>query len=245
MSTQSGTTEDGESIVFLHPVSLDAHAGDWLTVDGLLTPSLLGHGPRARIPGVTLADMADDIATSTNGRLHLIGCSMGGMVALQFALRYPERVASLFLAYTTARADPEIMHARAEETERIGSADMADPTMHRWFTEAALTARTEAPVAYARERLISTPAEVIADDWRAIAGHDVQDRLGELAGIPSTCLAGRLDLSTPMTAVEAIAEGIPGSRLVVMEHPHMGFLELPREFSSLVNEHLDWARSTS
>ncbi|HEY0248160.1 MAG TPA: alpha/beta fold hydrolase [Gryllotalpicola sp.] len=241
------TTPAGASVLFLHPVSLDSHAIDWLSIEGLTAPSLPGHGDRDRArPGVTLDDMADEIAGWTDGPVHLIGCSMGGMVALHFALRHPERTASLVIGYSPAKANPEIMRQRADETEHVGSAGMAEGTMRRWFTEAALSAEPPAaPVAYARERLLATRAETIADDWRAIAEHDVLDRLGELAGIPTTCIAGRRDLSTPLAAVKTLAAGIPGARLVVTDHPHMGFLEEPAEFDAIVAEHLALAGSAA
>lgn len=228
-------------VVFLHPVALDARAADGLDIPGLIAPSLAGHGGRDRArPGVTLDDMADEILGWTRGRVHLVGCSMGGMVAQHFALRHPDRVASLLLAFTSARVDRDVSLARARDTEQRGAEAMLESTMQRWFTPEALAATPSAPgIAYARERLLNTRVDTIADDWRAIADHDVLDRLGSLAGIPTTCLAGTRDLSSPVPALEALADGIPGARLVLTDLPHMGFLESPTEFSALVREHLD------
>ncbi len=227
--------------VFLHPIALDSDSTRWLDIPGLVTPTLPGHGSRRRDHrGASLDDMADEIAGWTSGPIHLIGCSMGGMVAMHFALRYPGRVASLVLGYTTARIARAGMIERAEETERVGAAGMAGATMQRWFSEPALEATPPAPqVTYARSRLVETDTGVIADAWRAIAEHDVLDSLGDLEGIPTTCIAGRNDRSTPLTAMESTADAIPGARLVVTDHPHMGFLEDPSGFSELVLEHFD------
>ena len=234
-----------DDVLFLHPVALDARAVDWLDVPGLVATSLPGHGDRAPgPPGRTLDELADVIVAARPGPLHVVGCSMGGMLALHLALRHPDRVASLVLGYTTARVDPLTMEERAADTERRGAVGMVDDTMRRWFSDDALVASPlAAPVAYARERLVSTPTAVIADDWRAIAAHDVLDRLGELDDIPTTCVAGRNDRSTPLAAMQAVADGIDGARLVVTDHPHMGFLERPQEFSAIVREHLEQARS--
>ena len=162
---------------------------------------------------------------------------------MHLALRHPRKVASLALCFTTARVTPNTMLQRAELTERRGSAGMAQPTMERWFTPEALATEDGRPgLRYARERLRATPAGAIADAWRAIAGHDVLDRLHGI-DVPTTCIAGLRDESTPLPAMQATAHGIPGAELVEVDEPHMGFLEEPEEFSAVLRAHLDRVRS--
>lgn len=229
--------------LFLHPVALDHRAADWLDVPRLRTVSLPGHGERARArAGLSLDDMADEIVGWIDEPVHIIGCSLGGMVALHFALRHPERVASLVLGFTTGRVPRDVMIARAEETERRSSADMAVDTMNRWFT-AGMLAERPSGVRYAEERLLDTDRGAIADAWRAIADHDVLDELATIA-VPTTCVAGTHDVSTPLAAVEQLAAAIPNARIERMDTAHMGFLERPVEFSAIVRDHLDRARST-
>jgi pimeloyl-ACP methyl ester carboxylesterase len=99
----------GPDLVFLH--GLAANLGFWyfrivplLTGDYRVTAyDLRGHGlsdmPRSRY---TSADMAHDLRCLLDAlgieRAHLVGHSFGGVVALQFAALYPERVASLMIA---------------------------------------------------------------------------------------------------------------------------------------------------
>ena len=90
-----------------------------------------------------------------------------------------------------------------------------------------------------RERPIE---QIYADAWRAIAGHDVLDRLHGI-DVPTTCIAGLRDESTPLPAMQATAHGIPGAELVEVDEPHMGFLEEPEEFSAVLRAHLDRVRS--
>lgn len=229
-------------VLFLHPVALDSRAAEWLGLDDVIAPTLPGHGERARArSGLTLDDMADEIAGWTDAPVHVVGASLGGMVAMHLALNYPQRVASLALCFTTGRVDPEGMIQRAELTERVGAVGMVDGTMERWFSPEALAApRQSSGVNYARERLLATSAERVADTWRAIAGHDVLDRLGDLR-VPTTCVAGDHDLSTPLAAMESTAAAIPGAELVVLDAPHMGFLERPQEFGVALKMHLDRA----
>jgi 3-oxoadipate enol-lactonase len=229
------------SLLFLHPVGLDRHAVEWLDLPGAVAATLPGHGERARArPGLTLDDMADEVAGWTDGPLDVVGASLGGMVALHLALAHPDRVRSMLLACTTARGDAETMRRRALDTEERGSAGMVESTLRRWFTPELLAVRPEPePLAYARRRLLDTPAGVLADTWRAIGGHDVLDRLGEITA-PVTCLAGTRDESTPLPVMRALAVGLARSRLVEAPVPHMAFLERPAEFTAAVREHLAW-----
>jgi pimeloyl-ACP methyl ester carboxylesterase len=233
---------DGSSLLFLHPVGLDRRCVEWLDLPPLRAVTLPGHGERERArPGLTLADMADEIVGHSTGLLDVVGASLGGMVAMHLALEHPDRVRSLVLACTTPRGDSAVMNDRADATEDRGSAGMLEDTLTRWFTPAALEADREAPyMAYARERLLAMDPGALADTWRAIGTHDVLERLGEIR-VPTTCIAGRRDLSTPMDVMRDLAARLPGARLVEMDAPHMAFLERPREFSAAAVEHLAWA----
>lgn len=231
------------SALFLHPVGLDRDCVTWLDLPDLRAVTLPGHGERRRArPGLTLADAADEIVGHHTGRFHVVGASLGGMVAMHLALAHPDRVRSLVLACTTPRGDPHVMRSRADDTEARGSAGMLAETMARWFTAEALERDPEAPpIGYARERLLAMRAGALADTWRAIGEHDVVDRLGEIR-VPVTCLAGRQDLSTPLAVMRDLAERLPDARLVELDAPHMAFLEKPREFSAAVADHLAWAQ---
>jgi 3-oxoadipate enol-lactonase len=119
---------------------------------------------------------------------------------------------------------------------------MLEDTMTRWFTAEALERDSDAPpMAYARQRLLAMDAGALADTWRAIAGHDVLDWLGEIR-VPVTCIAGRHDRSTPLPVMQDLAARLPDARLVEMDAPHMAFLERPREFAAAVQEHLSWVQ---
>jgi pimeloyl-ACP methyl ester carboxylesterase len=233
---------DGSSLLFLHPVGLDRHCIEWLDLPPVRAVTMPGHGERERArPGLTLADMADEIVGHSTGQLDVVGASLGGMVAMHLALDHPDRVRSLVLACTTPRGDSAVMNDRADVTEDSGSAGMLDDTLSRWFTPSALEADQDAPyMAYARERLLTMDPGALADTWRAIGTHDVLERLGEIR-VPTTCIAGMRDLSTPMDVMRDLAARLPDARLVEMDAPHMAFLERPREFSAAVLEHLAWA----
>ena len=234
----------GPSLLVLHAAGLDTRSVEFLGVDGAIGPTLPGHGDRCRPrPGLTLLDMADEIAGWVSEPVDVVGLSMGGMVAQHLALQHPDRVRSLVLACTTARTPTEVLLQRAAATEVSSDEELVTTTLARWFTADFLARSPEpAPLAYARACLARIDHAAFADVWRAIAGHDVLDRLGGIT-VPVTCVAGSADVSTPPAELEALAERLPEARLVQIDAPHMAPLERPGQFRSVVLDHLEWVAS--
>jgi pimeloyl-ACP methyl ester carboxylesterase len=144
------------------------------------------------------------------------------------------------LACTTARTPTQVLLDRADATEREPTERMVATTLQRWFTTEFLAGTPEPEqLAYARRCLQNIDAGTFADVWRAIAGHDVLDRLDEIA-VPTTCLAGKHDVSTPPQELSILAEHLPNARYVEIDAPHMASLEQPDGFRRVVREHLAW-----
>jgi 3-oxoadipate enol-lactonase len=235
---REGEREDG--LLFLHPVGLDARCVQFLDLPGARAATFPGHGDRRRArPGLSLGDMADEVAGWTTGPVDLLGASLGGMVALHVALNHPDRVRSLVLSCTTAYGNPEVMNGRAAETEARGAQGMVAQTLTRWFRRETLARAPAAPaVEYARRCLTGMDTGALADTWRAIAGHDVRGPLAEI-DVPTTCIAGEHDVSTPPAVVAELADRIPGARLERLDAAHMAHLEQPQQFAEIVRRHLD------
>jgi pimeloyl-ACP methyl ester carboxylesterase len=150
--------QEAPAVVLLHGFTSDNRM--WLPVAGALSedyrviaPDLRGHGGSTApedLDSYTMEAYADDIArlldTLEIDVCALVGCSFGGMVALQFATAYPERLAGLVLSDSSAAYDhPEYddryraREARIDEnasiverfgTEELGkraARDIADP----------------------------------------------------------------------------------------------------------------------
>jgi 3-oxoadipate enol-lactonase len=187
-----------------------------------------------------MATLADEVAASYAGELDVVGMSLGGMVGQHLAVRHPDRVRSLVVGCTGAAANAEVMEERAVAAETGGMAAVLDSTLERWFTPAALAQRPEHPgVAYARRTLLGLDPGSFADGWRAIAGHDIRERLPEIR-VPVTCVAGSADTASPVARTQEVAERVQNSRFVVLDGPHMMHLERPAEFSAVVRDHLRW-----
>jgi 3-oxoadipate enol-lactonase len=232
------------TLVFMAPIGNDAGAWEHVAAAAnAIRHEFPGFGRPRADEQPTMASLADEVAASYDGELDLIGVSMGGMVGQHVAVRHPGRVRSLLVACTGAAADPQMMNERAAAVEQGGMESVLDSTLERWFTPAALAQQPEHPgVAYARRTLTALDPRCFADGWRAIAGHDVRARLPELA-MPVSAVAGSLDAASPRSRSEEIAQRVQNGRLCIAEAaPHMIHLECPEEFSSIVEEHLSWAR---
>jgi pimeloyl-ACP methyl ester carboxylesterase len=234
------------TVVFMAPVGNDA--GAWWQVAAAQSATrhqFPGFGrPRADAPP-TMASLADEVAGAYEAPLHLIGVSMGGMVALNVAVRHSERVGSVLVACTGAAVDPAVMHERAAAAQALGMEGVLDTTLERWFTPGALAQSPMHPgVQYARSTLRELDPASFADGWRAIATHDVRERLAELP-MPVTAAAGSLDQASPLARSEEIAQRVPRGRLVVMDGaPHMAHLECPDRLSEVVDDHLAWTQAS-
>jgi 3-oxoadipate enol-lactonase len=232
------------TLVLMTPIGLDADCWERVPLPDVQTakhvfPGFGGRPRAAQQP--TMATLADAVAASYDGPVDLVGVSLGGMVAQHVTIRHPGRVRSLMVACTGASADPATMAGRAADAEALGMAGVLDVTLRRWFTPALLALDPEdAGVTYARRTLLALDPLCFADGWRAIGGHDVVARLGEIA-VPTTALAGTADSASTVERTRVISDNVPGARLVVLDGPHMMHLEHPFEFGAALEEHLRWA----
>jgi 3-oxoadipate enol-lactonase len=231
------------TLVLLTPIGLDAGCWEWMeTPAGAVAKHTFpgfGGRPRAR-ERPTMASLADEVVAAYDPPLDLVGVSLGGMVALHATLRHQPRVRSLMVCCTGAASDPETMEGRAQAAERDGMAGVLAVTLARWFTAGFLGREPQpAPVAYARRTLLALDPACFADGWRAIAGHDAVDRLGEIA-VPTTALAGSADAASSVARSREIAERVAGARFVELDGPHMMQLEHPLELGAEIAEHLAW-----
>ncbi len=102
-----------------------------------------GHGGSDAPDGAYALDMfAEDLLGLLDGLSvkapHFIGLSMGGMIGMTFALRYPGRFRSLVLCDTSSRIPPEagpIWEGRIKIATEQGMEPLVEPTLQRWFTE--------------------------------------------------------------------------------------------------------------
>lgn len=207
-----------------------------------------GVGASSRLEGpVTIAALAEH-AAGLLGALelssaHVLGISMGGMVAQELALKYPERVRTLTLGCTYCGGEGSALTSEAvmrKLAEGMLSGERARAIRAAWEVNVSpgFAADEEA---YARFLEIgqrrAVPLEVIMAQMRAIAEHDTSARLPALA-LPALVVHGTLDQLLPVQNGHMIAGLIPGSRLELFEETgHLFFWEHPARAAELVRAH--------
>jgi 3-oxoadipate enol-lactonase len=198
----------------------------------------------------TIGDMADDVAGLLDvlriQQTHLLGLSMGGMVALEFALRHPERLDRLVLTGTGAAparnaVDPihiwNWIKANDPTGEMFGGQQLVS-----LFSTAFL--RNHEAVRDIAQLLASNPypmsPEAYGRQANAYGQFDALDRLAAITA-PTLVVVGEQDLLTPPWIAREVAEAIPGARLEVIRGPgssHVVPIERPDEFNHLVSDFL-------
>ena len=229
-------------VVLLHPIGLDS--GTWFrmdlsAIDDVVPIDMLGHGVRGTYNDqLTLAALADDVVSQADGKIDLVGFSMGGIVALHVAVRHPERVRSL-MVMCTASSDPKMLEERAALVEKEGVAAVVESMLERWFSEASYLRADDEGVQYARGRLLADSPQLIAAMWRAAKDHDVRSQLPDVT-CPVTIVAATDDWAGRDVKAEEMREALPSARICTINGPHMLQLERPAECSSLLRDHLAW-----
>ena len=235
----------GPWVTFIHPLGGDLSTWDQLAgyfrhSHTVLRYDIRGHGHSAPSPlPFTVADLADDLGRLLDQlgaeKTHLVGLSLGGMVAQEFALRQPERVATLVLADTTSgfnAADARARRERGGQARRDGMASMVDATLERWFTEPYRKAHPEV-MEQVGDVLRATSGEAYAAASEALAGFDSSSRLARMR-VPTLVVAGEEDSSMPADAGKRIAAAIPGAQWQPIEGSHLAPIEHPARFAALV-----------
>lgn len=239
-------------VVFLHGWGL--HGGAWATVAERLggrdcrLPELPGYGTEPAVTPYDAATLADTLAAAQPARCLVVGWSLGGMVAMDWAARYPEQVAGLVLVSTSPafvnRGDwalglePEVLAGFADALATDYKA-----TLLRFL---ALQARGGDQ---ARETIARLRATVFArgepDPASLAAGLellrtvDLRGTAGRIAA-PTLVVHGDYDQLCPAAAGEWLAAAIADARLALHPHAaHAPFLSHPDWFAERLAGFLD------
>ncbi|OQP86697.1 3-oxoadipate enol-lactonase [Rhizobium rhizosphaerae] len=166
------------------------------------------------------------------------GLSVGGQIAQSIAATAPERVRALILSNTAPKiGTAESWAARIAAIKAEGLPALVEPVMERWFTPAFR--RADNPLyAGARTMLAQQNEAGYAATCAAIRDADYTKAAGRIA-VPTLCIAGAGDGSTPPDLVRAMAARIPGSRFVeIPSCGHIPCLEQPAAHAAALTDFL-------
>jgi 3-oxoadipate enol-lactonase len=236
-------------VVFSNSLGTDARIWDavvprLLERYGVLVYDKRGHGLSDAPRGpYTIADHAADLlalldAAGAPPRFALVGLSIGGMIAQTIAAAHPDRVGALVLCDTATRiGDAATWDARIEAAEYKGMEPLADLVMERWFTR-AYRERDPVSVRGWRTMLARQPAQGYAATCAAIRDADLRSTAPTIR-VPTLCVAGDQDLSTPPDLVRETAATIPGAGFeVIPACGHIPPVEQPAALADLILSHL-------
>ena len=214
----------------------------------VIAPDVRGYG-QSDLPATEWSPHGDVLGLMDHLHLkpaHLVGCSIGGGIALDFALDHPERASKLVLvgpAVGGVEDDPKHKDLFAEadaayETNDFDVMNKAD--MHIWLDG------PYRPKGYVREPLRRLFLEMnrknLEVDWSLAPTTKLMppaaQRLGEVTA-PTLVVVGNKDVAPIAEACDLLASSIRGARkAVIKDAAHLPNLEHPDEFNALVLDFL-------
>lgn len=230
-----GLAKDKPFIFFVHGAG-----GSALSWQGVLSPlshrfnavavDLPGHGQTPGPASDTIIGYAtwlyQALREFTPGRFLLAGHSMGGAIALTYALTYPEDLLGLILVGSGARlrVSPQILEGLGRDFPATISL-IVDWCFHQ---------NNELLKEASREMMAAAGPEVLQADFLACDRFDLMGRLGAIA-CPVLAIAGRQDRMTPPKFAEYLASQIAQAELKIIEDAgHMVQAEKPKEFIAAI-----------
>jgi 3-oxoadipate enol-lactonase len=244
---------DGPPVVLLHPLGVDRSV--WQPVqDALpgfrfLSYDLPGHGstpaPQDRCTVEDLGDqLADLLRAAEVGPAHVVGVSLGGLVAQVLAAREPGLVDRLVVVDAVAVYPPamrDMWRERAALVREKGIEPVVVPTLELWFTAAALE-RDDAAVRTVRRLLLDADPEGYARACEVLETADTTHLLERITA-PTLVVCGEDDAPAFTAAAPALASTIPDARLEWLpEARHAGAVEQPDGLAGLLADFLPGGR---
>lgn len=244
--------DEGMPLIFLHGIGgdaeswrpqLDGFAGNYRAIAW----DMPGYGDSAPLEEMTFPALIDAVSVLLDRlsvtRAHLVGHSLGGMIAQAFALAHPERLRSLTLAATSAAfgkragGKPDAAWRDKFIEQRIGPLDRG-ASMAELAPKLVQGLIGDDPDPKGLEQAILSMAAVPEAGYRAaircLAGFDQEAALAEIR-TPTLLIAGEKDPVAPPKVMQRMTEAMPDARFETLEDSgHLVHLERPDAFNRLL-----------
>lgn len=218
----------GETVILIHGVGLNADAWspqfeELAKTHHVIAIDMLGHGESKVASGtVTLESYIQQIADLMTERgitaANIVGHSMGGLVAIGFAIAHPTRTLRLAVLNSVFKRNAEnraAVEARAREISRSGTVGNVEEPLERWFgprqQQPAIAQVVRHWLASANPQGYATTYSIFASSDEAFAG-----KLQDLA-MPSLFATGSQDANSSPAMAAAMASEARRGRLLVLE----------------------------
>ncbi|MEC4018193.1 bifunctional 3-oxoadipate enol-lactonase/4-carboxymuconolactone decarboxylase PcaDC [Streptomyces sp. H27-D2] len=211
----------------------------------VLRYDLPGHGGAPAHPAAAVGGLADRLLATLDSlgieRFGYAGCSIGGAIGAELALRHPHRVASLALISTSARfGTADSFRQRGVVVRTNGLDPIARSAPERWFTT-AFAAAQPAIVEWSVQMVRTTDPGCYIAACEALAAYDIRNELSRIS-VPTLVLVGADDPVTPPADARVLVAGIPDARLaLVPATSHLAPVEQPAAVTDLLIRHLTTA----
>src|SRR4051794_7537888 len=226
------STGEGPAVLLIMGLGLPGDAW-WRTVPVLarscrvVTFDNRGAGRSARPSGpLTIAAMAADAVSVLDAagiaRAHVYGISMGGMIAQELVLGFPDRVASLVLGATSAGGrlatppDPATLAFLARRAAVPDEEGRWASVPYVYSERTRQSGGQRIGEDFARRRAYVFHPDGYGAQLAAAAGHDTSARVGKITA-PTLVVHGKEDRMVPPANGRALANAIPGARLLELD----------------------------
>jgi 3-oxoadipate enol-lactonase len=252
---ETGSREH-ETIVFTHSLLWDNEMFSDLVADlasdfHIVNIDQHGHGRSSFRQPLTLTAMAEDYALLLDKlaltQVHWAGLSMGGMVGMRLAIAHPEKIRSLILMDTSARAEREELRETGEaliEIVRSGqAASVVDAVLPFFFAPITFKDQPQLIARYQDKLSGYRESEGIYQATQAVFQRDdITDRLREIKS-PALVIVGAEDVSTTPEQSEHIVAHMANARLaIIADAGHMSATEQPQAVATEMRNFLNTIR---
>ncbi|MDX1412597.1 MAG: 3-oxoadipate enol-lactonase [Candidatus Promineifilaceae bacterium] len=240
--------ENGFPLVFINSLGTDLRIWDGLVPHftdryWLIRYDKRGHGlsdcPAAPY---SIRDHAQDLSSLLDlleiEEINLVGISVGGMIAQDFAANWPQRVRKLVLCDTAAAiGTAAAWNERINTLRQNGMEYLREAILARWF---APTFMDQKPAEYRGygNMLVQTPVEGYTGTCEAIRDADLTETTRDIQ-LPALILCGSEDISTPPRLARSLLNLIPEADYAeIPGAAHLPCIELPQAMAQLIDNFL-------
>jgi 3-oxoadipate enol-lactonase len=173
-------------------------------------------------------------------KAHFLGVSMGGMIAQEIAINYPDRVNKLVLGCTICRQDGAANGDTPEFNQAADSALLGDldPMLNLLFNKRLIKMLFIPIIKKSLKKAGTAGVAGLAGQRQACLNHNTMDRLG-LIKAPALVIGGTADRVIITSSWETLSKLIPGAQLKYIDNgSHSMFVEMPKRFNREVYDFL-------